>query len=102
MRLLVAIVLFGLSGTSARAESYLDQLDQARPAAAALIEQTAGEWVAAPRIVKDASGFKLFQRRFPRKKSMSQDDMIACIDKRAATAAPATAVMALFNACAGL
>lgn len=84
------------------AASYIDQIDAARPAAAALLEQTAAEWTAAPQTVKDAAGFALFRGKFPRKRELSQDDLVACMNAEAGKSSAETAVVTLFRACAGL
>jgi hypothetical protein len=101
---MVALAAIMLSAWAAGAEGgdYIEQLDAARPAAAALFEQTATEWRAAPSIVKDVVGFNVFRGAFPRKKEMSQNDMIACMDAEASKADAKVAVLSLFKSCAGL
>ena len=95
----IAAATFSSSVAEAR---IIEDLDTARPAAAALLEQSVVEWRAAPAIVRDAVGFQLFHSDFPAKRQMSQDDMIACMNRLAATADNKTAVATLFQTCAGL
>jgi hypothetical protein len=95
-------VMAALAACGAASAGYLDDLDDATPAAAALIYSKAADWIRASAIIKDRAGFFIFQQReFPRKKDMSQDDMIRCIDGLAAKAEPTRAVEAMINECGG-
>ena len=80
MRMLYLIVVAACATPGTAIAGYLEDLDNATPAAAALIYSKAADWIRASAIVKDRVGFFIFQQRnFPKKKDMSQDDMIRCI-----------------------
>ena len=87
---------------AARAEGYIRTLEEATPAAADLISGKAHDWRRAPGIVKDRTGFMIFERNFPYKNEMNPDDMIACIDELALKSQPARPVETMIAECGGV
>jgi hypothetical protein len=99
-RSVLAMATIAASCEAADAEDYIERLDKATPAAAALIYSKVTAWRTAPAIVKERVGFFIFTTDFPNKKEMSPDDMVKCVDRKAASAPDDWAVQTLINACA--
>ncbi len=98
-----ALMALALTISSAvRAEGYIRNLEEATPAAADLISGKAHDWRGAPEIVKDRTGFMIFERNFPYKNEMNPDDMIACIDELALKSRPARPVETMIAECGGV
>jgi hypothetical protein len=81
------------------AQSYLDRLTAAEPTAAALLVSKSRDWLTASEIVKDRAAFMVFTKPFPKRSSMSPNDLIACLDKAAAKVAADTAVATILRTC---
>lgn len=98
----IAAMAFLAVSTGPVLAGMLDDLDNATPAAAAMMFRKAPDWRTAPQAVKDRVGFMIFEKDFPNKSQMSIDDMTACLDQKAAAADANTSVQALINDCEGL
>jgi len=97
-RILAASVTLSLAGESL-AQSYVDRLTAAEPAAAALLVSKSRDWLVASDIVKDRAAFMVFAKPFPKRSAMSPNDLIACLDKAATKVAADTSVVTLLRGC---
>jgi hypothetical protein len=95
----VLLAAVAMPVAAASAQSYLDRLDAAEPAAAALLASKAPEWLRANAIVKDRLAFAVFAKPFPKRSRMSPNDLVACMDKAAAAAEATTRVDVILRGC---
>lgn len=73
-----------LSAAAPAAGGYLDRLTDAEPYAdVLLVSGTASDWRLAPQIVKGRLAFLVFARPFPRRSSISPNELMACLDAEA-------------------